>query len=101
MQDLNVTPTCLACQMAGPPPSVTCRLGRDHRVGRASGCLACGRLTAAACTRRPCSAMRRTQWPAGIAKVRLRLVMLRAGLWQAGTRPGRRRGAAGTGQENR
>ena len=91
MQDPNVTPTCLACQMAGPPPSMTCRPGRDHRVGRASGCPACGRLRAA-CARRPCSAMRRA---------RRRLVMLRAVPWQAGTRPGRRRGADGTGQEDR
>ena len=34
--------TCLACQMADPPPSMTCRLGRDHRVGAAAGCPAAG-----------------------------------------------------------
>jgi hypothetical protein len=88
MQDLNVTPTCLTCQMTDPPPSMTCRLDRDHRVGRASGCPACGRLTAA-CARRPCSPMRRTPWPAGIAKARLRLMTPSAGPWR------------GTGQENR
>jgi hypothetical protein len=97
MQDPNATPTCLTCQMTDPPPSMTCRLGRDHRVGRASGCPTCGRLMAA-CARRPCSPMRaQTQWPAGIAKVRLRLGRLRAVPWPAGTRPGRRRGAGGTG----
>jgi len=49
--------TCLVCQMEEPPPSMTCTLGRDHRVGTASGCPACGRL-AAACAARPCSAAR-------------------------------------------
>jgi hypothetical protein len=43
--------------MEDPPPSMTCRLGRDHRVGTAAGCPGCGRLMAA-CGRRPCSA-----WP--------------------------------------
>jgi len=52
--------TCLACQLADPPPDMTCRLGRDHRVGTAYGCPGCGRLMAA-CARRPCSAMRRTR----------------------------------------
>ncbi len=49
--------TCLACQMADPPPDMTCRLGRDHRVGIAAGCPGCGRLMAA-CALRPCSARR-------------------------------------------
>jgi hypothetical protein len=48
-------PSCLACQMPAPPPEQTCTLGRDHRVGTASGCPACGCLIAA-CARRPCSA---------------------------------------------
>jgi len=100
MQDPNVTRTCLACQMADPPPSMTCRLGRDHRAGRAAGCPACGRLTAA-CTRRPCSATRRTRRGAGVAKARLRVLMPHAVPWQAGTRPGRQPGADATGQENR
>jgi len=100
MQDPDVTPRCLACQMAGPPPSMTCHLGRDHRVGRAAGCPACGRLRAA-CARRPCSAMRRTRRPAATTRARLRLVMPRVVPWQAGTRPSRQSGAGGTGQENR
>ena len=54
--------SCLACQMEDPPPSMTCRLGRDHRVGTTAGCPACGRLTAA-CAARPCSAA-----PAGRAR---------------------------------
>ncbi len=49
--------TCLDCQTADPPPEMTCTLGRDHRVGAASGCPACIRLTAA-CAARPCSAAR-------------------------------------------
>jgi hypothetical protein len=48
---------CLDCDLADPPPEMTCILGRDHRVGTASGCPACGRLMAA-CALRPCSA-----WP--------------------------------------
>ncbi len=32
------TQACLACQMPDPPPEMTCTLGRDHRVGLASGC---------------------------------------------------------------
>jgi len=28
---------CLACQMPDPTPEMTCTLGRDHRVGLASG----------------------------------------------------------------
>ena len=53
-------PPCLACQIPDPPPDQTCTLGRDHRVGTASGCPACGRLTAA-CARRPRPATRRTR----------------------------------------
>ncbi len=48
---------CPGCQMADPRPSMTCLLGRDHRVGLAARCPGCGRLMAA-CARRPCSA-----WP--------------------------------------
>jgi hypothetical protein len=57
MQDQSASRTCLACQISGadPPPSMTCRLGRDHRVGTAAGYPGCGRLMAA-CARRPCSA---------------------------------------------
>jgi len=40
----------LACQMPDPPPEMTCTQGRDHRVGAASGCPACLRLSA------PCAA---------------------------------------------
>ncbi len=53
----NAQRTCLACQMADPPPDMTCRRGRDHRVGTAAGCPCCVRLIAA-CARRPCSARR-------------------------------------------
>ena len=49
--------TCMGCGMADPPPDMTCRWGRDHRVGTATGCPGCGRLMAA-CARRPCSARR-------------------------------------------
>src|SRR5208282_1490506 len=49
----RTTRTCLG--LADPPPSMTCTLGRDHRVGTASRCPACLRLTAA-CAVRPCSA---------------------------------------------
>jgi hypothetical protein len=48
---------CRRCALADPPPSMTCRLRRDHRIGTAAGCPGCGRLMAA-CGRRPCSA-----WP--------------------------------------
>jgi len=34
----NMTLVCLACQVPDPPPEMTCTLGRDHRVGVASGC---------------------------------------------------------------
>ena len=51
---------CLACGMADPPPSMTGTLGRDHRMGTASWCPACGRLTAA-CAARLCSAARAGQ----------------------------------------
>jgi len=60
----------------------------------------CGRLTAA-CARRPCSAMRRTRRPAGIADAVRRLVVPRAVPWPTGTRPGRQPGAGGTGQQTR
>jgi hypothetical protein len=53
----GATLRCLACQMPGPLPSMTCRPGRDHRVGTAAGCPGCGR-TVAACARRPCSRRR-------------------------------------------
>ncbi len=46
-----------ADQVSAPEADET--RGRDHRVGTASGCPACGRLTAA-CARRPCSATRRS-----------------------------------------
>jgi len=52
-----VPATCLECGMPDPPPEPTCTLGRDHRVGSAHGCPECLR-TRAACTARPCSAMR-------------------------------------------
>jgi len=45
---------CLACGTTDPPPSMTCTLGRDHRVGTASGYPASGRLTAT-CAARPYS----------------------------------------------
>ncbi len=51
---------CMGGQMAGPPPSMRCRLGRDHRVGTAAGCPGCGRPMAA-CARRSCSAWRRAR----------------------------------------
>ena len=70
MQDQSASRTCRACQMADPPPSMTCDQGRDHRVGIAAGCPACGRLVAA-CARRPCSVMRGARRAAGAAKVRL------------------------------
>ncbi len=53
----SATGTCLDCGMPDPPPEQTCTLGRDHRVGTASGCPACLRLPAA-CAARPCSAAR-------------------------------------------
>lgn len=56
--------SCLACGIADPPRSMTCTLGRDHRVGAASGCPAYLRLTAA-CAARPCSA-RRVGWRTGV-----------------------------------
>ena len=61
---------CLACPMAEPPPSMTCSLGRDHRVGTAAGCPGCGR-TMAACARRPCSRRRRAALlrPRGVLEV--------------------------------
>ena len=64
----SATGTCLAYGMPAPAPSMTCTLGRDHRVGAASGCPACLRLTAA-CTARPCSARRgvRCEVPRGQA----------------------------------
>jgi len=60
--------TCPGCQMADPPPSMTCTLGRDHRVGTAAGCPGCGRLMAA-CALRPCSAWRRA-WRGGLRVIR-------------------------------
>ena len=62
--------TCLACGITAPPPEQTCDGGtpgselRDHFVGTDHGCPNCGRL-AAACARRPCSAMRATVYEAG------------------------------------
>ena len=53
--------TCMGCEIADPPPYMTCRLGRDHRVGTAAGCPGCGRLMAA-CALRPCSARRARAW---------------------------------------
>jgi hypothetical protein len=48
---------CLCCRTVDPEPEMTCHQGRDHRVGQAAGCPACGRLVEA-CAARPCSAMR-------------------------------------------
>jgi hypothetical protein len=48
------TRTCRVFGLAAPPPDPTCRDGRDHRVGTATGCPHCGRLQQA-CARRPCS----------------------------------------------
>ena len=48
---------CLCCRTEDPEPEMTCHQGRDHRVGMASGCPACGRLVEA-CAARPCAAMR-------------------------------------------
>ncbi len=54
----SVTLVCLACQMPGPPPEMTCTLGRDHWVGVAAGCPACGRPTRAPAARaRPCAVL--------------------------------------------
>jgi len=61
---------CRACQMTDPPPSQTCRGGRDHYVGRVAGCPVRGRLRAV-CARRRCSVMRGARWTARVARVRL------------------------------
>jgi len=87
MQDPAATRTCLACQMTDPPPSMTCRQGRDHYAGPAAGCPACGRLRTA-CAWRPCTVMRRTQHQPGPATARLRLAVPRALPCRTGRRPG-------------
>ncbi len=74
--------TCRACGLADPPPDPTCRDGRDHRVGTATGCPHCGRLPEA-CARRPCfGSMHET----GTAKARL--VRLARLPWRTVARPG-------------
>ena len=47
---------CLRCGLTAAWPDPGCWDGADHYVGRAAGCLCCGRLLLA-CARRPCSAM--------------------------------------------
>jgi len=99
MQDPNAARTCLACQVTDPPPSMTCHRGRDHRVGAAAGCPACGRLRAA-CARRPCSMMRRAQRQSGTATARLRLAVPRGLSWRTGRRPSPPPGPGRTGPEH-
>ncbi len=91
--------TCLACRMTDPPQSMTCHQRRDHRVGPAAGCPACGRLRAA-CAWRPCSVMRRAQQQPGTATARLRLAVPRALRWRTGERPGPPPRPGRTGQEH-
>ncbi len=90
-------------EMADPPPSMTCTLERDHRVGTASGCPACLRLTAP-CAARPCSAARPGQaWRGTRVRYRAAKPGVRSGLAPPG-QPGaaRTRGARrGSGRRDR
>ncbi len=95
MHDPREARTCRTCQMADPPPDQTCRRGRDHYVGTAAGCPACGRLTAV-CALRPCPAARGPLNRAPLATIQ---PITAPTARQARTRP-QREPAASPGQEN-